>query len=637
MTFLDTPSLVFALAMFAGVLATAIGRHALIPGIVLLLGVGVLLGPDVANVIRPTALGSAQSSIVGFSVAIIMFEGGMRLEIANLRKQAVVIRRLVLVGAVITAIGGALACRWIMGWDVRMSILFGTLVIVTGPTVVGPLVRRIRLAPGLATILEAEGVFVDAIGAMIAIMALEVALSPSTGRLGDAALEVLRRLGVGVAIGVTGGLAIGALLRVPRVMPRGTENIFALAGAVAIYELSHALVSDSGIPAAMIAGLIVGNMRIHRMSELVEFKEQLTVLLIGTLFVLLAADVRMADVAALGWPALVVVAALSLIVRPIGVIICSFGTGLSTKEKLYLSWIAPRGIVAAAVASLFAEQLGAAHIPGGLALRALVFTVIAVTVTLQGLSAGPLATLLRLRRASNRGYVLLGANPLARYIAQRLVQAGEPVELIDYDTDDCHAAEELGLKIIYGNGLESRTLARSRIDTRSHAIAMTGNEGVNLLFAQRIGEDFYGPRVLAAIDPRGTGVNAEMLTSRGIGVLFGRPEDMAAWVSRWRRGHTEITRRRYGGVTAFGLVNVPGDALLLVLVEHSDKLHVVDEKTTIVDGDVVDFVIATEREEVARAWLGAGPWTEVVPSQPSPHDEPAIGQSVSAAAPSEIS
>ena len=605
MAVLDTPSLVFALAMLVGVVATALGRHALIPGIVVLLGAGVLLGPDVANVIRPSALGSAQGSIVGFAVAIIMFEGGMRLELSSLRKQAVVIRRLVLIGAVITAIGGALACHLIMGWELRSSILFGTLVIVTGPTVVGPLVRRIRLAPSLATILEAEGVFIDAIGALIAITALEVALSPSTGELGIAALDVLRRLGVGAGLGVAGGLVIGAFLRVPRLMPRGTENIFALSGAVAIYELSHAIANDSGIPAAMIAGLVVGNMRIHRMSELVEFKEQLTVLLIGTLFVLLAADVRLADVVALGWPALAVVAALSLIVRPVGVLVCSIRTGLSMKEKLYLSWIAPRGIVAAAVASLFAEQLNAAHLPGGVALRALVFTVIAVTVTLQGLSAGPLATLLGLRRATNTGYVFLGANPIARYLAQRLEEAGEQVELIDHDTDDCRAGEELGLKIVHGNGLEKRTLARARVDARTHAVALTSNEGVNLLFARRVGEDFFGPRLLAAIEPGSIGVNEEMLTSRNIRVLFGRPQNLATWIARWRRERTELVHLTYRGTQPLALADAPEAAILPLLTEREGKLRLIDDETTIAPGDVIDFVIATERREVADTWFEA--------------------------------
>jgi NhaP-type Na+/H+ or K+/H+ antiporter len=609
-TLFDSPPLVFALAMLVGVVAQAIGRHVLIPGIVVLLGAGVALGPDIANVIRPQQLGSAQSGIVGFAVAIIMFEGGMRLEVGRLRKQAQVIRRLVLLGALITAVGGTLACHLIMGWDIRLSILFGTLVMVTGPTVIGPLVRRIRLAPSLATILEAEGVFIDAIGAMTAIMALEVALSPSTGHVAEAVLTAAKRLGVGVAIGSVGGLALGGLLRVPRLVPHGMANILALASAVAFYELSHAVISDSGIPAAMIAGMVVGNMRVHRMSELAEFKEQLTVLLIGMLFVLLAADVRLASVAALGWPALVVVAALSLIVRPFEVVVCTLGTGLSVRDKIFLGWVAPRGIVAAAVASLFADQLGEAHIAGGVELRALVFMVIAVTVTLQGLSAGPLARLLGLRRASNHGYVFLGANPLARFLATRLAAAGEPVELIDYDTDDCRAAQEAGLKVISGNGLEARTLARSRVDARTHAVAVTSNEGVNLLFAQHVTEDFFGPRVLVAIEPTGIGVSAEMVKDVGATVLFGRHEDLSAWISRWRHGHVEVVRYVVREPRP-SYADAPEGVLLVLLVERNDKLSLIDSDVTLAPDDVVDVAIVTERRAQADEWLTAHSWASI--------------------------
>ncbi len=604
MSILDSAPLVFALAMFAGVIAQSFGRHVLIPGIVVLLGAGIVLGPDVANLIRPARLGSAETAIVGFAVAVIMFEGGMRLEIARLRKQAQVIRRLVLLGALITAVGSSFACYEIMGWDLRLSILFGTLVMVTGPSVIGPLVRRIRLAPSLATILEAEGVFIDAVGAMTASMALEVVLAPTTSGVREAVVTAAERLGVGVAIGVSGGFAIGALLRVPRLIPRGMTNIFALAAAVALYELSHAVIRDSGIPAAMIAGLVVGNMRVHRMSELVEFKEQLTVLLIGTLFVLLAADVRMSDVAALGWRAVAVVAALSLVVRPLEVFACTLGAGLTTKDKVYLGWIAPRGIVAAAVASLFATQLDEAHIAGGVELRALVFIVIASTVTLQGLSAGPLASLLGLRRATNRGYVFLGANPLAQYLARRLVDAGEPVELIDYDPDDVRTAQEAGLKVISGNALETRTLMRSRVDARTHAVAVTSNEGVNLLFAQQVIEDFEGPRVLISIDPRGIGVSAAMVKDCGARLLFGRPVNVEAWLGRWRRGHVEVIRYLASSIAS----EPPESAAIPMLVERAGSLALVDEDTRFASGDVVDVAISTDRRAQATTWLDAVGW-----------------------------
>jgi NhaP-type Na+/H+ or K+/H+ antiporter len=618
----DSPPLVFALAMLAGVLAQALGRHALVPGIVVLLGVGVLLGPDTANLIRPDALGGALDAIVGFAVAVILFEGGMRLDLGHLRKQAKIIRRLVLWGSVLTTVGGTLACKLILGWDWRISILFGTLVIVTGPTVVGPLVRRIRLAPSLGTILEAEGVFIDAVGATIAIMALEVAVEPSGETLGVAALGVITRLGVGAAIGIAGGLALGALLRVPRLVPRGIENILALSTAVAVFELSHAVIHESGIPAAVACGLVVGNMRIQRMSELVEFKEQLTVLLIGTLFVLLAADVRLADVGALGWNGLWVVAVLSLIVRPLTVLACTFRTGHTWRERLFLSWVAPRGIVAAAVASLFAVQLAAHGVPAGVALRALVFTVIAVTVTVQGLTAGPLASVLGLRRKANTGVVFLGANPLARHLARRLVAAGETVELIDTNPDDCRLAEEAGLKVVYGNGLEPRTLSRARAELRARAVGVTTNESVNLLFARRVLESFTGPVALVAVDPRGTGINPQMVADAGARVVFGRAVDLQGWIGRWRQRHVETARYRWSpatdDATADPLAEAPDGAVLPLLVERKGQLQLIDDTTRLRAGDVVELAIATDRRDAADPYLARPGWQSVAAAAAPP-------------------
>jgi NhaP-type Na+/H+ or K+/H+ antiporter len=606
-TLLDAPAFVFALAMLVGVGAQVLGNHLKLPGIVVLLAAGVALGPDAANVIRPAELGSAGTAIIGFAVAIILFEGGMRLEIDRMRKQAKVIRRLVFGGAVLTAVGASIACFEVMHWDARRSILFGTLVMVTGPTVVGPLVRRIRLAPSIATILEAEGVFIDVVGATIAVMTLEVALSPTTGTLGEAILHVARRLGVGVAIGAAGGLAIAALLRVPRIIPRGMEKAFAFAAAVTLYELAHGVVSDSGLAAAMTAGLVVGNMRVHRMNELAEFKEQLTTLLVGTLFILLAADVRIADVMQLGKPALIVVALLMFVVRPLEVFACTFHAGMGWRERLYMSWIAPRGIVAAAVASLFAEHLREAGIPGGTQMRALVFMVIAVTVTLQGLSAGPLAKLLGLRRTIARGYVLLGANPLARHVALRLAEAGEPVELIDQDSDDSRAAEEAGLKVIFGSELEPRTLARAQIDARSYAAALTPNQGINLLFARHVSDELPGPHVLAPVDPEGA--SPELLRARGARMLFATPVSLGAWITRWRRGHVDIIRRVFAGSAPdMPFPPAPPDLILPLLVDRGGALSLVDDRTRLTAGDVVEVAIVADRRAEAEAYFARGPW-----------------------------
>ena len=376
-------ALTVALALAAGMVAQSVALHLRIPGIVILLGAGILLGPDVAGVILPESLGTALPMLVGFAVAVILFEGGMNLNVKRLREQAGVIQLLLTVGALTTAAGGTIAARLLMEWPWRIAILFGTLVIVTGPTVITPLLRRIKVQRKLETILEAEGVLIDPIGAVIAVVALETVVGLTGAGVTPGIVGVIGRLGVGLAAGAAGGLVIAFLLRFRKVVPEGLENVFTLSAVLALYQICNFMIAESGIMAVTTAGLVVGNMRTRVHRDLAEFKEQLTVMLIGMLFVLLAADVRLESLRALGEPGLLTVAALMFVVRPVNVALSTWKSGLTLREKAFLAWLAPRGIVAAAVASLFAETLAAEGIAGGDEIRALVFLVIAATVLVQ--------------------------------------------------------------------------------------------------------------------------------------------------------------------------------------------------------------------------------------------------------------
>jgi NhaP-type Na+/H+ or K+/H+ antiporter len=609
----DRPSLTFALAMTTGVLAQALSRHVRIPGVVLLLAVGVALGPDFADVIRPHALGRALPAIVGFAVAVILFEGGLNLEIRKLRWQQRPIRRLILRGALITALGGTLATWALLGWDLRLCALFGTLVIVTGPTVITPLVRQIGLKQSLATILEAEGVFIDAVGATIAVVALQVVIAPSGEAVGAAALGVVTRLGGGIVIGAVGGVLLELLLRRPHVVPRGLENILALAMAMLLFQLSEALVPESGIAAAIAAGLVLGNGRSHALREIAEFKEQLTVLLIATLFVLLAADTRVADVLALGWGGLWTVLALMFVVRPLTVFVATMGSDLQLRDKLFLSWLAPRGIVAAAVASLFATELGRVGIAGGVELRALVFLVIAVTVTVQGLSGGLVARLLGVRRGPNSGYLLLGASPLACHLARHLVDAGEEVMLIDSNEDECRAAEAAGFLVLVGDALDTATLTRACPETRYACIGLTSNERINLEFARKISDEFRGPAVYVAIDDDAVGVTPDFVEAQKARVLFGGVRDLHGWFARWRQDACVTEWFVRAAPTGEGLITATRrDDVMPVLVRRGKRLELIDSSTRVTVGDRVAFAFDSDRRQTVHAWLAAEGWTDAV-------------------------
>ncbi len=256
--------------------AQSLARHMRLPGIVLLLAAGALLGPDLAGVVQPDSLGDALQILVGFAVAVILFEGGMNLDLKRLRRQATVIRRLLTLGASVTAVGGTLAARWLMGWSWPTSFLFGTLIIVTGPTVITPLLRRIKVRRKVETVLEAEGVLIDAIGAVAAVMALEIVLSlanvQAAGVPWQVALLLLSRLSFGFVCGLLGGLAIALLLRMKEVVPKGLENVFTLSLVLALFQLSNSALPESGIMTVTIAGMVVGNMRTRVQRDLQEFK-----------------------------------------------------------------------------------------------------------------------------------------------------------------------------------------------------------------------------------------------------------------------------------------------------------------------------------------------------------------------------
>jgi len=609
---LDFPALTLAFAMFAGVLAQLAAHHARVPGIVLLLTTGVVLGPDVANVIRPSLLGSALGVFVGFAVAVVLFEGGLNLRIPVLQQQAKPIRRLVTIGAIVTAILAAVAARFVMDWDWRLSILFGTLVIVTGPTVVTPLVRRLRLQPHLASILVAEGIFIDAVGATIAVVALEIALAGSDSEVAYGGLSIFLRFGVGGLTGLAGGAVLITLFRLRNVVPHGMENILAFAVAVATFHASDALTPESGITAAIVAGLVVGNVGFGRLAEVAEFKEQLTDLVVATLFVLLAADVRVADVVALGWQGVALLAILALVVRPACVLASTRGSGLTWRETLYLSWLAPRGIVAAAVASLFAVDLAEAHIAGGTEMRAMVFLVIAGTVTLQGLSAGPMAGWLGVRLPARVGFLVLGANALGRLVAARLTRLGVKVLVIDSSAEACAAAREEGLSVIETDALSPAKLVDAGIFSTRYALGITPNEHVNYLFARRIAHDLRGPSLAVALERDHRGVTAEMVERDDIEVLFAGETDLHTWLARARHGDLRVESWQLGGGgRAVGFDQGPLDVLLPIALTRGSEVLPVVRRTELRTNDTVAIAVHVARADEAASWLESHGWTRV--------------------------
>ncbi len=602
------PAFHVGLAFLLGMVGQVLARHLRVPGIVVLLAMGVAVGPDGLGWLQPATLGAALPQLVSFAVAIILFEGSLALDLRAVWHQAPAIRRLVTVGALVTATAGAAAAHFVLAWEGPAAVLFGALVVVTGPTVIQPILRRIRLLPRVATILEGEAILGDAIGATLAVVALELCVSRSPEFLARTGWALAERILVGVLLGLVAGALVALAVRYERVVPPEVRNALAFAIVVGFYQIGDALSNESGILVAIAAGLLVGNLPGKRARRLHEFKEELTMLLLGLLFVLLAADVRLAEIAELGWKGAAVVALMMFVVRPLNVALSTSGCGLERRERVFLAWLAPRGIVAAAIASHAAIVLQHEGIAGGPQLRALVFLVIAVTVTLQGLSAGPVARALGVAKPPRSGWAILGANGLGLALAERLAKT-EAVVVIDVAPERCRQARDLGFSVVEANALEEATFGIDEIEARLQFVGATPNEEVNFLFARRARELLKARNLWVGLRRDHSAIHPAMVAEIGGRILFARERRLGLWASRIETGLAEIESFVAGEDAALPQGESALWADLLPLAHH--RLSVVapfSESVALRTGDMVDFAVLRSRRREIREALESSGW-----------------------------
>lgn len=401
--------LLWGVTVFAGASAQALAWLTGLPGVVLLLSAGLVIGRSGFGLVEPLDLGAGLGTVVGLLVSLVLFDGGINLRLpGDATKQAVL--RIVLVRLVLGLAAGLLAAHWLAGLNWSLAAVFSAIVLATGPTVVTPLVRQIRLAAPLGEVLEGEGLILEPIGAVLALLLLELALGDLHGWR-ELALGLLQRLGGGVAIGaLCGWLLAEALSRIPA-QPAGALRLQLTLGTLFLmFSSCELLLPESGLPAAVAAGVVVGRRPDTDAAELDELIRQLAQLAITMLFPLLAADVSWAELSPLGWGGVACVLSLMLLVRPVAIGLATWGLAFSLPQRALMSWLAPRGIVTAAVASLFAIRLEQAGVVGAGRLQGLVFLTILLTVGLQGLSAGPLARWLGLSEAAGDAGAVVAAS-----------------------------------------------------------------------------------------------------------------------------------------------------------------------------------------------------------------------------------
>lgn len=461
-----------------------------LPAILFLILAGILMGP-LLGVVRPDDLfGDMLLPLVSLSVAIILFEGSLTLRFEELRGLGNVVQRVIVIGAPITWAVITVVTFLILELPFEISLLFGALVVVTGPTVIVPMLRTVRPNSRIANVLRWEGIVIDPIGALFAVLVYEYIVSSA---LTDAWVHTLwlfaRVVFIGGCLGAAAGFSLGTILR-RHWIPEYLQGFATFVLVLFTFALSNELAEESGLLAVTVMGMWLANMRGVFVEDILSFKEHLTILLISGLFILLAARIDLHRVLELGWPPLLILLVMQFCARPLSIFISTLGTNLSWQEKSLIAWIGPRGIVAAAVSALFALRLEEIGFPNADLLVSMTFIIIIGTVVLQSATARPLAGLLKVAEPDPEGVLFVGANRVARALAAVLKDAGIKTLLVDASWENIREARMQGLDTFYGNPVSAYTDKYLDMAGIGRLMAVAPQREINVLASLRYRPEF---------------------------------------------------------------------------------------------------------------------------------------------------
>jgi NhaP-type Na+/H+ or K+/H+ antiporter len=461
-----------------------------LPAILFLLLSGILAGPVLGWLNPDQVFGAMLFPFISLAVAVILFEGSLTLKFQEIRGLEQVIRNMITFGAVVTWIITAVATRLLLHFSWEVSLLFGALMVVTGPTVIVPMIRTVRPKENVAHILRWEGILIDPIGATLAVIVFEIIISGGArGGLATGFVAFGKIVATGGLLGAGCGYLFGVVLR-RYWIPRYLQNYAALALVCGLFALSDSIEAESGLLTVTVMGVWLANMKGFELDDILDFKENLSVVLISMLFILLAARMDLEAFVSLGWPALVVFGIIQLLARPLNVQVSALGSRLSMAERHLLAWIAPRGIVAAAISALFAIKLEAAGFAQAHQMVPLTFMVIIGTVLLQSATAGGIARWLNVAEPEPRGFLVIGADPVAQAIAGELHRNGFRVRLADQNWDHIKKARLNGLSAYWGNPVSEHAERHLNLIGIGRLLALTPNRERNALAAMHFRMEF---------------------------------------------------------------------------------------------------------------------------------------------------
>lgn len=556
-----------------------------LPAIIFLLLSGILVGPVLGLLNPDQFLGDLFSPFVSLSVAVILFEGSLTLRYKEILGKQMVVRNMVTVGLLVTCLITAVVTHYSLCLSWQISFLFGAVSAVTGPTVIVPMLRTVRPTAAVSNILRWEGIVVDPIGASLAVLIYEFIISGSGSHaFGHTLLSLCQLIFFGIFLGSAAGHLFGLLLR-NHLIPKFLHGIISLALVFFTFTVSYMLHSGSGLVAVTVMGVWLANMRDVNVDEILDFKESLSVVLISLLFILLAARIDFTNFTNLGWKAIFVLFAIQFLARPLNVLVSSFGSELSWPERHLLAWIAPRGIVAAAVSALFAIRLENAGFAGANMLVPLTFLVIVCTVLLQSATARPIASWLGVAEQDSKGLLIIGANPVARTLAKPLMDQGFRVLMADSSWTNITAAKVEGFDTYYGNPISEHANRNLDLVGIGWMLALSANENMNVSSMLHYRLEI-GSNAVFAIQSKTSDNSTDNRTLAAIQrgrILFGRDITYDKLASMISRGAEIRTTRLTDTFNYQNFVKTHySEAILLFAMDGSKHLHMVVDENPIV-------------------------------------------------------
>ncbi|MGQ4556676.1 cation:proton antiporter domain-containing protein [Halobellus sp. GM3] len=595
-----------------GVIAQILADRFQVPSVVFLIVAGVLLGPEVFGVVGPDSFGNALGAIVGLSVAIIVFEGSFHLRVAKLREAPAATLKLITIGAAIALSGTAAAVHFLLEapWDI--SFLIGALLVATGPTVVTPILEVVPVRDRVAAALETEGIVNDVTAAILAVVIFN-AINLGVDDPPSLLTLFAERLGVGILVGgLVAGLLFYGLRYVdlsPGNAPRNAR-LLVLAGALVAYGAADTIATESGVAAVATAGILLGNADVPYEDEISAFKGDVTLVVLSFVFIALAALLRFDILRAIGLRGLLVAGIVALVLRPALVFISATGDRFTSGEKWFMSFVGPRGIIPASVATLFAIGLrDVGRTASADLLVGTVFLVILVTVVLEGGFARQIAEHLDIIPMR---VLIIGGGRVGRTLAGRLEGRGENVVLVEKDRSVVETARNAGFTVHHGNGTDTEVLRSAGGESARIVVGATGDDDVNLLVSQLAKSKFDPETVLARVNNPDNAEPFEELGVRAISATLATAQSMDNYIERpsmmdWMSeiGHSgdiqeiEVTAEELIGQSIRDIGPQLPDDSLIALVRREGETRVPDSEFTLERGDRITIIGG--REEVREA------------------------------------